>query len=187
MLNLVVAFAFIYQQVQAEDTHQNTKPQLTTSEVVPKHHRISAHIHIKAPVESVWQAIHEERNSDPDMIYSKVINQYGNESQLEQKFQYLPLFGHATCVLKNVEIPNQRIDYWLLQSDRFKAMEGSWILTSLDAGKTTMLELSTYVDLGIPLPRIFLDQITSMRLEKRIANVKKMAEHNVLSHKSISL
>lgn len=136
----------------------------------------SAKILIKAPPKLVWESVHEERKHDPDLAYSKVLEQGVNECRLEQKFQLIPVLGTAVCEMHNSEIPGQRIDYKLLKSDRFKAMEGSWILTPHSDGRYTMLELSTHLDLGVPVPAMVMNSVTTKKLAKRVGNVKKLAE-----------
>ena len=132
---------------------------------------------IKAPVEIVWTTVHEERKNDPDLEYSKVLEQGKNECRLEQKFVLIPVFGTAVCEMHNSEVPLKRIDYKLIHSDRFKSMEGSWVLTPTEDGRATILELSTHLDLGLPVPRAFMTSVTSKKLSKRLGNVKAAAEH----------
>jgi hypothetical protein len=43
--------------------------------------------------------------------------------------------------------------------------------------KSTYLELSSYCDIGIPVPRPIREGITVKKLEKRLANVKKNSEY----------
>lgn len=132
---------------------------------------------IEAPPAVVWDTVHKERNHDPDLAYSKVIEKDKDHSVLEQKFILIPVIGSATCVMSNDEIPLQRIDYHLLKSDRhFKAMEGSWVLTPHNDGRATILELSSHLELSFPVPRKFLDGISSGKVQKRLQRVKKMAE-----------
>ncbi len=57
-------------------------------------------------------------------------------------------------------------------------MEGSWVLTPCDEGRHTKLELSSHLDLGLPVPRPFMNGITSKKIQKRLANIKDMAEHS---------
>ena len=137
---------------------------------------VKARILINATPEVVWNAVHEERQSDPDLAYSKVLTQEQNRLTLEQKFAFLPVIGTATCVMLNEEVPFQRIDYRLLKSDHFKVMEGSWVLTPHQEGRATILELSTYLDLGYPVPRAFMDGITSQKLQRRLSSVKVLSE-----------
>ncbi len=136
---------------------------------------VKASIDIKAPREVVWQAVHEERKHDPDLAYSKIIVPGEHEYVLEQKMVLIPVFGSAVCEMQNKEVPLERIDYKLIKSDRFKQMEGSWVLTSID-GKNTTLQLSTNLDLGIPVPRSVVNGFTAKKLQKRLKNVKEAAE-----------
>jgi hypothetical protein len=131
---------------------------------------------IKAPASVVWETVHEERKHDPDLAYSKILESGVNECRLEQKFVLIPVVGTAVCEMHNAEVPLQRIDYKLLKSDRFKAMEGSWVLTPQADGKHTLLELSTHLDMGLPVPEHFMTSATKKKLAKRLGNVKKMAE-----------
>lgn len=142
------------------------------------HRRSSAVVHIDAPPEIVWRAIHDERAHDPDISESKVLSACENESTLEQKFQMLPIVGAATCVFHEKEVPGKRIDYELVSSDHCKAMEGSWVLVTGVDGKSTDLELSSYFDPGfpIPVPRFVIDTFTTQKIQKRLNNVKRAAE-----------
>lgn len=137
---------------------------------------VTGKVTIKAPVSTVWYSVHEERKKDPDLAYSKVLEQSEHEVTLEQKFVLLPMLGTSVCVMKDTEIPQQRIDYHLLKSDHFKALEGSWVLTPSADGKSTVLELSSHIDLGIPVPRCFVNGALSKKIERRLDHVKTMAE-----------
>jgi ribosome-associated toxin RatA of RatAB toxin-antitoxin module len=141
---------------------------------------------IKAPPETVWRAVHDERQHDPDISYSKILEQSDNQCKLEQKFCFIPFLGTSTCVTNQVEIPNQRIDYKLLQSDHFKEMEGSWIFRPADGGRATLLELTSHLDLGLPVPKMLMDGVTTKRMEKRLSHIKRIAEksHSALARKS---
>ncbi len=137
---------------------------------------VKASIEIKAPREVVWQAVHDERKHDPDLAYSKIVVPGEHEYVLEQKMVLIPVFGSAVCEMQNKEIPLERIDYKLIKSDRFKQMEGSWVLTPSTDGKSTTLHLSTNLDLGIPVPRSVVNGFTAKKLAKRLKNVKAAAE-----------
>jgi hypothetical protein len=139
-------------------------------------HRVVAKILIHASPEIVWNTVHEERHKDPDIAYAKIISHENNEMLLEEKFMLLPVIGTAVCLMKHIEVPHERIDYQLVESDRFKAMEGSWVLTSHDGGKATVLELQSYLDIGLPVPRIMMEGITGQKLQKRVTNIKSIAE-----------
>lgn len=137
---------------------------------------MAASIHIHATPEVVWRAIHEERSHDPDLAYSKVLSSNGPELTLEQKFAILPVIGTAVCVMTNKEVENRKIEYKLVKSDHFKAMEGSWEISPIDNNRCSELTLTSYVDLGLNVPRMFMDDITSKKLQRRLSNVKKAAE-----------
>jgi len=130
-----------------------------------------------ASPEVVWHTVHRQRQSDPDLAYSKVLERTDEtRSVLEQKFVFLPVVGTAVCKMVHVEVPLKRIDYKLVESDHFRAMEGSWILTPHHSGKSTYLQLSSHLKLSFIVPQLILEKITARKLHKRLANVKAMAE-----------
>jgi hypothetical protein len=139
---------------------------------------VRARILVKASPAIVWHAIHEERHKNPDLAYSKVIS--GGESKaesiLEEKFVLLPVIGEATATLKMNETPMSRIDFKLVKSDLFKAMEGAWILTPADDGRSTVLELNSHLQMSFGVPSMILTSLTSRKLERRVTHVKDMAE-----------
>jgi hypothetical protein len=55
-------------------------------------------------------------------------------------------------------------------------MEGSWIFTPTENGKATILELSTHLDMGVPVPKLIFNNLTQKKLDKRLAHIKEMAE-----------
>ena len=150
--------------------------QLSQTKTAAGKRLIKATVKINAPPELVWEAIHQERNHDPSVIYTQTFDEKPGEYSLKQKYNLLPGFGTAECVIRNLEIPHKRIDYYLIQGDNFKKMEGSWVLTSMDAGKSTLLELTTYVETVFSIPRFFLDSVTSRKAEKLVASTKRHAE-----------
>lgn len=50
---------------------------------------ITVSVTIKARPELVWLSIHEDRTEDPELVSSKVLEDDGNNSVLEQTFRYL--------------------------------------------------------------------------------------------------
>jgi hypothetical protein len=151
---------------------------VVSSEQRPNGHKwTKARILINASPHVVWDTVHEERKRDPDLSYSKILSQESEtQATLEQKFALIPIIGTAVCVMKNVEVPFERIDYNMVRSDRFKALEGSWVLVPGSEPNETYLELSSYVDMGLPIPRGMVDGVTAKKLQRRLANVKTMAE-----------
>lgn len=136
---------------------------------------VQGSVEINAPPQIVWEAVHEERKHDPDLAYSKVIQEGTNEYKLEQKFVLVPILGTAICQMHNKEVPFERIDYKLIKSDHFKAMEGSWVLVPQEGGKTK-LELSSLLDTGMMVPRGMINSIAARKIQKRLKRVKAAAE-----------
>lgn len=169
-------------EMHKEAARQNVKSKHKESGDKSKSSWVRAIIEIKAPREVVWEAVHEERKHDPDLAYSKVIVPGEHEYTLEQKMVLIPVIGSAVCQMHNKEVPNERIDYKLIKSDRFKHMEGSWVLSTAANGNTN-LELSTNIDLGLPVPRTMVNNLTQKKLQRRLKNVKEAAE--VLNNKLV--
>jgi hypothetical protein len=138
------------------------------------HSSVKGRVFVKAPINVVWQTVHEERQCDPDMAYCHLLSKSLNEQVYEEKFVLIPILSSTTCVLKDKEVPNERIDYELVKSDRFKAMDGSWRFTACEEG--TMLELISHVDTGFPVPQSFVDGNLAKKIERRLTRVKTMAE-----------
>jgi hypothetical protein len=136
---------------------------------------VRGHIVIKAPARIVWEAVHKERATDPDLSYSKVIEKQGDKVMLEQKFNGMPVIGEAVCLLEQTEAVNQRIDYKLVRSDKFKDLRGSWILTDLPDGGTK-LELHSVLNTGLPFSEHIINHVLKGRINKRLERVKVSAE-----------
>jgi hypothetical protein len=137
---------------------------------------VSSSVLIEATPEVVWRAVHEERMNDPDLGYVKVLEHKGNRMLLEEQFVSVPILGQVTAVLQQHEEPFKRIDYTLIRSDKFKRLEGSWMLTPMAGGKHTLLELSSLLELGVPFSGPFVKNATQRKIDKRVKNVKHAAE-----------
>ncbi len=173
---LIAAMHVSTQSVQAKSKDKTSTTQVSYIKDQDKKNWVQAKVVIDAPPNVVWDTVHDERKKDPDLAYSKVLSQKDNHAVLEQKFQLLPILGTSVCKMSNDEIPGKRIDYKLLHSDRSKAMEGSWVLNPIDNGKKTELVLSTHIDLGFPAPESMMNNATGKKLQRRLGNVKAMAE-----------
>ncbi len=136
---------------------------------------VKAAIDIMASPNYVWDAVHQERAHDPDLSYSKVVQQKGNRILIEQKFNALPVIGEATCLMVQEETPSKRIDYKLVKSDKFKDMSGSWVLESKSDG-TTRLELYSMLDTGMPYSQGIINSLLQDKINKRLVRVKTAAE-----------
>ncbi len=140
-----------------------------------KAHHARASLLIKAPPEQVWDLILNVDDSE-DTAYSKTLERKGNVSIIEEKYIKLPIIGEAVAVIKQFEDPYKRIDFELVRSDKFKAMEGSWILTPAENGKSTLVELTSYTDTGIPVPRFIVDITTKQRVKGRLHELQAAVE-----------
>jgi len=140
------------------------------------HSWVRGTIHVAAPPEVVWYSVHETRRHDPDLAYSKVLARSASEELYEEKFVTLPFLGTATCVLRDKEVPLKRIDYALVRSDHFKAMDGSWVFVASEDGRSTTLELTSHLDTGMPVPQSFVDGNLARKIERRLTHVKYVAE-----------
>ncbi len=141
------------------------------------HHALKIRIYIDAPANLVWDAIRENRASDPDVQYSKFTEISDTERLLEQKYNAIPLLGSTTCLLKLEEKLNQSIDYNLVKSDRLSEFEGSWVLTKADDERGTVLELSNHLKLNLPVPQRLIDAFSAPKMKARILFVKNLAEN----------
>lgn len=150
--------------VEAAETKGSGKADATSS------------ILIKASPRAVWKAIKLQRTQDPEIAYSKVIEDDGDSNLLEQKFSNIPFLGSVTAVTKQHELVNKHIDYSLVRSDKFKALEGAWDLTPVNGGKETMLNLSSHLDIGVPFSGLFIRATAQKKLDRRLGQVKAIAE-----------
>jgi hypothetical protein len=133
---------------------------------------------IKASPKVVWQSMQEQRKLDPDSQYCKPAVD-NLRPVVEQKFVFPSPFGDAECTLHLSETFAQRVDFRLIESEDLKKMEGCWTLTPQDNGQSTRLELSSYVDPYMCIPRILTNGVISHKVRKNLAMVKRIAEKNV--------
>lgn len=166
--------------LQTQKQSNNDAAVVSSEQKANGHRWVTARILIKANPHVVWDTVHEERSRDPDLAYSKVLSAGKDQATLEQKFSLIPVIGTAVCVMKDTEVPYERIDYSMVSSDRFKAMEGSWVLSPGEDANTTYLELSSYCDIGLPIPRPMIESVTAKKIQRRLGNVKQMAESTQL-------
>jgi hypothetical protein len=134
---------------------------------------VSSSVVIAAPPHIVWAAVADQRKTDPDLIYSKVLSRNGNVVTIEQKFGRLPMLGEAVATIRADEVPHERIDYHMIKSDKFKSMSGCWVFKAVDK-QSTHLELTNFVDTG--LPQFIVNQVTKNKVKQRLANVQAAAE-----------
>lgn len=137
---------------------------------------VSSRILIKAPVEIVWKMVHEERETAPNLVYSKLHKEDANLLVFEQKWTIVPFLAATTCVISENETPYKRIDYKVIKSNQFKAMEGAWIFTPVDNGSATELELTTHLELRRIAPMKIVNAMAKKKIAQRLAHIKELAE-----------
>lgn len=130
---------------------------------------------VRAPVKAVWQAIQDQRLKDPDQVSMTPLKKEPGKILLEQKLCFASAFGDAECTVNVLEIPLKRVDYWMVESEDFKSIEGSWVVEPVAADETR-LTLTSSMDLRMPLPKFVVNALIQKRLERNLDMVRKMAE-----------
>ncbi len=136
----------------------------------------SGSIVVNAAPGQVFQAIKQSRYQEPDR--RKVVSSDSNSAVLEEWFKGLPIIGDATCRYIETEKHNQRIDYKILSSDKFKAFDGAWELEPINEGRATKLKLSSYVEpnLKVPFAKQLAAHNTRRDIKRRLTNIKQSVE-----------
>jgi len=137
---------------------------------------ISQSVEIKAPPKFVFEAIRKER--DTQSVRRKTIAFDGRVAKIDEQLTNVPVYGNVHCLWEETEYPYQKIDYRMIESDKFKEAYGSWMLNASSDKLSTRLELKNYIDTNLSIP--FADQVTrreTLDSEKsRLARVKSSAE-----------
>ncbi len=144
-----------------------------------EHHKFkgaSASIVVAASPKIIYEAIWDLRNDKGSNV--RQIERDDKHSLLEEKFEGLPIIGSATCTYIETYDLYNRLDYHMLKSDKFKAYEGSWVITPTGDPVRNQVQLNSFVDTGIRLP--FAQQLTNSStlsgIHKRLQEVKQKAE-----------
>ncbi len=105
----------------------------------------------------------------------------GKVAIIKEDLESVPVYGKVQCVWQETEEANERIDFKMLSSSKFKESYGAYILTAAKEGGTS-LELKVHMDAGINIP--FAAELTKASTSKdsklRLEKIKKIAEE--LSH-----
>jgi hypothetical protein len=137
---------------------------------------ISETIEIKAPESAVFDAIRAQRNNEKS--HRKQISAEGDTYRIDEKMEGVAIYGKVHCIWEEKEIAPHRIDYKMVESDKFKSGFGSWIMTPSADGKSTTLEFQSFMDTGLKVP--FAGEITKMAghgdAKGRLERIKKLAE-----------
>ncbi|HEY9713713.1 MAG TPA: SRPBCC family protein [Chroococcales cyanobacterium] len=137
---------------------------------------IKESIVINAPPETVFNIIRKQRNSNEMHRHQKSFD--GKVAVIDENMEGVTVYGKVHCVWQETEQPYTRIDFKMLESDKFKSGFGSWILTPSQDGNQTTLEFDNFLDSGLKIP--FAGQITKMAAhgdaKKRLEHIKEVAE-----------
>jgi hypothetical protein len=131
---------------------------------------VTAKISIKAPLAKVWEVCGDSKNFD-----SKIQSSTADGAIVEQRFGHIPILGETTATVKATTVPMQRLEYRMIRSDRLKALSGTWILTPINANSTN-LQISSYVDPGLPVPRFLINRFVLGKVRSRLQKIKRLAE-----------
>ncbi len=136
---------------------------------------VSAQIVVKSDPQRIFEAIRELRHQGKVSV--TVLSSEGNTDTLEEKWDDLPIIGHAFCRYRETYVPFERIEYKMIDSDHFKAFEGRWTLTRQNDG-STLVALSSYVqtDLNVPFGHQLTNFTTMRNIHKRLDEVKRLCE-----------
>ncbi len=137
--------------------------------------RIRASTFIRARPALVWSSIHEQRTGYSELEYAHVLSQDGPICITEQRFS-VSLLGKTTCTFRETDHPPNEIDYELLKSDMFSAMDGKWVLSPTPNGRETRLDLYCHAGVRKPVPRFLLKLALSRSLKRHLIAIKKAAE-----------
>ncbi len=141
-----------------------------------EHKMVSESIVINAPPEAVFEAIRKQRDTDAPRRRLKSFD--GKVAVIDEDLDGVPIYGKVHCLWQETESPYERIDFRMLSSSRFKESYGSWILKPSADGKSTTLELDTYMNSGLMIP--FSGEITRMSTARdsraRLQHIKAVAE-----------
>jgi carbon monoxide dehydrogenase subunit G len=176
---LLASSVFLMSPALAEHADRNDAAEETKADCAEakKNPELSACVRIKAPLQAVWEAIHEERESAPGLAYSKIIEHENNHYRLEQKYTLIPFISSITRTLDIQETPNERIDYEVIATGHEKPLKGSWTLKSEDAeDKTTMLALSAQSQRIEK--NLIAKELATFWIKRRLDHVKEFAERS---------
>jgi hypothetical protein len=144
--------------------------------IAASHKTVTAQIEIKAPPEAVFEAIRKERNDET--LHRKLESYDGKTAIIKEHLENVAIYGQVDCLWQESEEPYKRIDYKLLSSNKFKEAFGHYDLVAEHDGKSTLLEMESFIDAGMNIP--FAAEMTRLNAAKdarvRLERIKKAAE-----------
>jgi len=147
------------------------------------HEWINLESTINARPEYVWSAVHDARTKYPGLASAKIISQDDQKSVFEQRF-LVPFVGYTSCTFSLVDLPPDRLEYKLLKSTFFSALDGTWILSPAADGHSTDVKLSCHVAGKGVVPNFVLKKVLSRKLGKQLDFVKTTAEKKEVETKA---
>ncbi len=136
---------------------------------------VSEKIEIKAPAESVFEAIRQLRTESGRSLESYD----GKVAVIKEELENVPVFGKVQCVWEETEQAHERIDFKMLSSSKFKESYGAYILKETGDGRTN-LEMQVHMDAGLNIP--FAGEMTKASAAKdakhRLEKIKRIAENS---------
>jgi len=139
-----------------------------------------AKLYIKATRQEVWKHIRDYNNFPefmPRMKKNTILKQEGQVYwvRYELKIFWLKIVYHIR--VDGVEL-YKRIEYKLdkTKKNHIKDTYGYWILEDAPGGTGTILSYSTFVDTGIPAPKVLVRKLAKMSLPNIVKNVRKRVE-----------
>ncbi len=142
---------------------------------------LTERIQIDAKPQAVFETLRKYRTCD--LHHRKLVSYDGKKALIDESIDGVPVYGKVHCLWEEKEVPYQRIDYTLVNSDKFAGGSGSYvILASREDGKVT-LELESSLESGLHLP--FASEISQgaerKDMKARLSLIKRMAEEMKLS------
>ncbi len=129
-------------------------------------------VEVQAPIEKVWSAIQARRTSDPTK--RKLLSYDGKTAVIKELFPSMPVIGSSNCTYSEREHSADRsIEYKMINSDHFKAFQGSWHLLPGRKPGTTLVTLTSTLDPGVRIP--FWMQMAKMNMSRDVkSNIQEV-------------
>jgi hypothetical protein len=135
---------------------------------------LNAKIKIHADLRTVWDAIRSTKDSD--LRSSQVSLQVSANERIVLEDYKLPVLGWVWCHRRIVESPYKRIDFKMIDSNHFRALEGHWILTPAGDGKSVYIEFSSHVKIDRWAPRSIFESVGKGKIERLVRRIRDTAE-----------
>jgi len=133
-------------------------------------------IKINATPIAVFNAIRKYRTSP--IHHRHCVRSTRNRAIIDEHVEAVPIYGTVHCLWQEQEHPYSRIDYCLIDSDKFKSGSGSYIITPPTGDGPVTLTLESRLDSGSHLPFAKLLTAANSRkdMQLRLEYIKRLAE-----------